>query len=49
MVFLNLEFHVKKLDLLDWIFKAKVKARVIEFKNRSNECGLAHRKIPKEI
>ena len=28
---------------------AKVKARITEFKNCCNECGLAYRKIPKEI
>ncbi|KAG5605219.1 hypothetical protein H5410_026711 [Solanum commersonii] len=33
----------------NWIFKAKIKARITEFKNRYKECGLAYRKVPKEV
>ena len=44
------EVSCEKIRLAcNWIFKAKVKARITEFKNRCNECGLAYRKIRKEI
>ncbi|KAG5621399.1 hypothetical protein H5410_006617 [Solanum commersonii] len=33
----------------NWIFKTKIKARIIEFKNRCKECGLEYRKVPKEV
>ena len=33
----------------NWIFKAKIKARITEFKNRCKECGLEYRKVPKEV
>ena len=49
IIFLNLKFLVKSRLACNWIFKAKVKTRITEFKNRCNECGLASRKIPKEI
>ncbi|KAG5571635.1 hypothetical protein H5410_061401 [Solanum commersonii] len=33
----------------NWIFKAKIKARITKFKNRCKECGLEYRKVPKKV
>ncbi|KAG5613412.1 hypothetical protein H5410_024693, partial [Solanum commersonii] len=33
----------------NWIFKAKIKARIIELKMDCKECGLEYRKVPKEL
>ncbi|KAG5572394.1 hypothetical protein H5410_062160 [Solanum commersonii] len=37
--------HVYNLVVKD----AKIKARIIEFKNRCKECGLTYRKVSKEV
>ncbi|KAG5614542.1 hypothetical protein H5410_014366 [Solanum commersonii] len=43
----NDSFHIK--FACNWIFKAKIKARITKFKNRCKECGLAYRKVPKDV